>query len=130
MINESILEKFSLGKVVYQNKEIHIEKLEWNKNNANKGVYLKHIIKGEDTDGKFSCHIVKIESGCEIGQHIHESNWELHEVINGEGKCFLVDKEVGYSVGTLSVIPQGIEHKVMAFNGDLYLFAKFIPALL
>lgn len=129
MINDSIVKVFNGGKVVYQNREIDIEKLEWNKNN-NKGVYLKHIIKGEDTDGKFSCHIVKIESGCEIGQHIHEGNWELHEVIAGEGKCFLEDKEVLYSVGTLSVIPQGMEHKVMAINGDLYLFAKFIPALL
>lgn len=129
MINDSIVKVFNGGKVVYQNREVDIEKLEWNKNN-NKGVYLKHIIKGEDTDGKFSCHIVKIESGCEIGQHIHEGNWELHEVIAGEGKCFLEDKEVLYSVGTLSVIPQGMEHKVMAINGDLYLFAKFIPALL
>ena len=129
MINESIVGKCKSGRVVFRNKEIDIEKLEWNRN-ANKGVYLKHIIKGEDTDGKFSCHIVKIESGCEIGQHIHASNWELHEVIDGEGKCFLADKEVGYSVGTISVIPQGIEHKVMAVNGDLYLFAKFIPALL
>lgn len=129
MINDSIVKVFNGGKVVYQNREIDIEKLEWNKNN-NKGVYLKHIIKGEDTDGKFSCHIVKIESGCEIGQHIHEGNWELHEVIAGEGKCFLEGKEVFYSVGTLSVIPQSMEHKVMAVNGDLYLFAKFIPALL
>lgn len=129
MINDSIVKVFNDGKVVYQNREIDIEKLEWNKN-ANKGVYLKHIVKGEDTDGKFSCHIVKIEAGCEIGQHIHENNWELHEVITGEGKCFLEDKKVGYSVGTLSVIPQGMKHKVMAINGELYLFAKFIPALL
>jgi mannose-6-phosphate isomerase-like protein (cupin superfamily) len=130
MINDSIVKIFNAGKVVYQNGEIDIERLEWNKNNVNKGVYLKHIVKGEDTDGKFSCHIVRIESGCEIGQHIHEGNWELHEVIAGEGKCFLEDKEVFYSVGTLSVIPEGMEHKVMAVNGDLYLFAKFMPALL
>lgn len=129
MMNNSIVKIFNGGKVIYQNKEINIEKLEWNKN-PNKGVYLKHIVKGEDTAGKFSCHIVKIESGCEIGQHIHEGNWELHEVIDGEGKCFLEDKEINYSIGTLSVIPQGIQHKVKAVNGDLYLFAKFIPALI
>lgn len=128
-MNNSIVKIFNGGKVIYQNKEINIEKLEWNKN-PNKGVYLKHIVKGEDTAGKFSCHIVKIESGCEIGQHIHEGNWELHEVIDGEGKCFLEDKEINYSIGTLSVIPQGIQHKVKAVNGDLYLFAKFIPALI
>lgn len=127
-MNDSIVKIFNGGKVIYQNKEVNIEKLEWNKN-PNKGVYLKHIVKGEDTDGKFSCHIVKIESGCEIGQHIHECNWELHEVIDGKGKCFLADKEIIYSIGTLSVIPQGIQHKVKAVNGDLYLFAKFIPAL-
>ena len=129
MISESIVEKFILGKAVHKDKEIDIGKLEWNKN-SNKGVYLKHIIKGEDTEGKFSCHIVKIETGCEIGNHIHANNWELHEVIDGEGKCVLGDKEVDYSVGVISVIPQGIEHKVIAVNGDLYLFAKFIPALL
>ena len=129
MVNGSIIKSFSKGKVVYQDKEIEVEKLEWNKN-ANKGVYLKHIITGEDTEGKFSCHIVKIESGCEIASHTHECNWELHEVIHGEGKCILADKEVDYSVGTLSVIPQGMEHKVKAVSGDLYLFANFIPALL
>ena len=129
MVNGSFVRNFKSGRVVYQNKKIDIEKLEWNKN-ANNGVYLKHIIKGEDTEGKFSCHIVKIESNCEIGQHIHEGSWELHEVIAGEGKCFLEAKEIDYSVGTISVIPAGMGHKVLAVNGDLYLFAKFVPALL
>jgi len=41
----------------------------------------------------------------------------------------LMEKEICYKLGSSVVIPEGVKHKVVATEGDLYLLAKFIPAL-
>jgi quercetin dioxygenase-like cupin family protein len=37
---------------------------------------------------------------------------------------------MNYVPGAFAVIPQGKVHKIIAGNTDMYLFAKFVPALL
>ncbi len=117
------------GIIKTMEKTLQTEDLAWNKHATCEGVFLKHLVKGESTEGKFSCHLVRVQSGCEISQHIHADNWELHEVIAGTGKGFMQDKEIPYSVGNMIVIPQGLNHRVVAGDEDIYMIAKFIPAL-
>ncbi len=62
------------------------------------------IVKGDTTNNKFSCHLVKIEAGCEIGEHIHEKNWELHEPVEGIDRGFIEEKEIAYELGVSAVI--------------------------
>lgn len=128
-VSSEIVKKLDEGKVVCLEKETDVKELDWNAHSAFKGVFLKHLVKGEDTDGKFSCHLVKIESGCEIGEHIHEKQWELHEILDGAGRGMLSDKEITYQQGVSVVIPNRVKHKVIAGENDLYLLAKFVPAL-
>ncbi len=130
MLESGLLKRINEGKVVFIDRGINARDLPWNEHPSFRGVYLKHLVKGEDTEGRFSCHIVKIGKGFEIGEHIHEGKWELHEVIEGSGKCILVDKEVKYQPGVSAVIPAGLVHRVVAPENDLYLLAKFVPALL
>ncbi|PKP61615.1 cupin [Candidatus Atribacteria bacterium HGW-Atribacteria-1] len=125
-----IVKKIDEGKIVYLEKEVNAKELNWNAHLAFKGVFLKHLVKGENTEGKFSCHLVKVEAGCEIGEHIHEEQWELHEIIEGAGKGVLANKEIVYKLGVSIVIPKGVKHKVIAGENDLYLLAKFAPALI
>lgn len=125
-----IVRKIDEGKIVYLEKEADTKNLGWNAHATFKGVFLKHLVKGEDTGGKFSCHLVKVESNCEIGEHIHKDKWELHEIIDGEGKGILAEKEIPYKPGVSVVIPEGVKHKVIAGEEDLYLLAKFVPALI
>ena len=129
-VTNEIVKKIDEGKVIYLEKEIDAKELDWNEHPAFKGVFLKHLVKGGDTENKFSCHLVKVESGCEIGEHVHEEQWELHEIVAGSGKGTLGDKEINYELGISAVIPKGVKHKVVADEGDLYLLAKFVPALL
>lgn len=117
-------------RIYHLGKKLDTEGLVWNAHPAFKGVFLKHLVKGEDTDGKFSCHLVKVEPGCEIGEHIHEGKWETHEVIKGKGKCVLIDKEISYELGVCALIPADMKHRVLAGQEGLYLFVEFIPALL
>jgi len=124
-----IVKKIDGGKIIYLEKEMDAKELDWNAHPTFKGVFLKHLVKGEDTDGKFSCHLVKVEAGCEIGEHVHEGQFELHEVIAGNGEGVLVGKKIPYQLGVSVVIPNGIKHKVIAGEEDLYLLAKFVPAL-
>jgi len=128
-ISSNIIKIIEEGKVYHLNKKDLISDLEWNAHPKFKGVFLKHLVKGADTNNKFSAHIVKVEAGCEIGEHVHEINLELHEILEGDGIGFVMDKEIKYNLGTFVVIPENIKHKVIAKESNLYLFAKFFPAL-
>lgn len=126
-----IVKKIDEGKIVYLGKEIDAKELNWNAHPTfSKGVSLKHLVKGEDTDGQFSCHLVKVDAGCEVSEHVHEKQWELHEIIEGVGKGILADKEITYKLGISAVIPKGVKHKVIADENDLYFLSKFVPALI
>ncbi len=124
-----ILKKISEGKISFLDSDVDTGSLEWNAHPAFRGVFLKHLVKGDTTNNKFSCHLVKIEAGCEIGEHVHKSNWELHEPIESTGRGFIKEKEIRYEKGVSAVIPEGVKHKVVADNEDLYLLTKFVPAL-
>lgn len=102
----------------------------WNAHPTFKGVYLKHILTGSKTNGTLSTHLVKIDNGCIIGEHMHEGKTELHEVIAGSGSCIIGDMEVTYNPGDSALIPGDTPHKVLAGETGLFLLAKFIPALL
>lgn len=107
-----------------------IADLEWSGHPKFHGVFLKHMIKGEDTFGLFSSHLVKIDSGCVLEMHVHEEELELHEVIEGSGTCQLNEKIFDYYPGKMTVIPKMEKHMVRAGENGLILMAKFFPALI
>ena len=128
--NESAYLKKVLSERIYlMDKQIDIDTLKWNPHPTFKGVYLKHLITGKETDGKLSCHIVKIDPGCILDTHMHDGKIELHEVAGGSGTMYLDKQEIGYSTGRICLIPANMQHKVVAGKDGLYLFAKFTPAL-
>ncbi len=124
-----MIEQIEQGQIVTLENNTDMTDLKWNKLASCERVFLKHMVTGKFTDGKFSCHLVKVQAGCEISEHVHQNNWELHEVAAGEATGYLADKTISYVTGTTIVIPQGEKHRVVAGEQDLYLLAKFIPAL-
>ena len=122
-------ELFNNGKLVLPEKEAGFAGIEWSKHPTFKGVELKQIITAKDTDGKFSYHLVRIAPGCSIGNHIHETQLETHEVIKGRGRCVNAGSTISYEAGTISIMQAGVPHEVTAGSEGLYLFAKFMPAL-
>ncbi len=130
MAGEILFARFEQGKVIAPSAEKDAMSIKWNAHPTFKGVYLKHLLSGADTNKGFSFHLVRIEPGCEIGEHIHEGKWETHEVIAGAGQCAIGEKNIDYAPGVLTAIPDSIKHKVMAGEEGLLLFAKFVPALL
>lgn len=127
-INE-VFEAFNKGCLIVPEKTINFEQVEWSKHPTFEGVELKHIIKGEQTDEKFSYHLVRIAPGKSIKNHIHQTQLETHEVIAGSGICINDGTEIKYEPGIISIIPAAIPHEVSAGDERLYLFAKFMPAL-
>lgn len=121
---------FNKGILHINGKCIEIEKLDWNEHPAFKGVFLKHLIKGEDTNNQLSCHLVKINANCEIGLHNHVGKTELHEVIEGNGQCSIEKETINYQSGVITFIPADVNHLVKAGNEGLFILAKFFPALL
>lgn len=122
-------ERFNNGKAVWPQKESDFGEIAWSKHPAFEGVELKHIVTAKDTGGKFSYHLVRIAPGCSIGDHIHETQLETHEVIQGGGTCVNEGSVIAYEPGIISIIQAGVSHEVKAGAEGLYLFAKFMPAL-
>ena len=106
------------------------EALEWNSHPVFAGVALKHLIVGADTGGSMSVHLVRVDAGCEIGQHVHEGCWETHQVLAGTGECVLDSCTLAYRPGMATVMPRGEAHRVVAAGEPLLLLATFAPALL
>lgn len=122
-------ETFDQGQIIMPAARKNAIDIQWNKHPTFKGVELKHLITAKETDGQFSYHLVRIAPDCSIKLHIHETQLETHEVIEGFGKCICADNQILYNAGVIAVIPAGIEHEVTAGEKGLCLFAKFIPAL-
>ena len=129
MESEAVI-RFRDGSILVDGEVIDAKSLPWNEHASFKGVYLKHLVKGEMTGGKLSCHLVHIKAGHAIGDHIHADKYELHEVLQGTGVGDVAGKPFVYSPGTVAVIPEGVQHRIVADREDVYLFAKFFPALL
>lgn len=126
---EKIFEKFNRGTLLLPQSKTSFEELEWHDHPTFEGVQLKHIVTSDVTGEGFSCHLVKIAPNQKIGNHIHEKQLELHEVVGGYGVCINDSAELKYESGVISIIQAGVPHEVTAGSDGLYLFAKFIPAL-
>ena len=128
-MDKQIVAEIKNGEVYYTDRKEKIDALTWNEHPSFQGVFLKHLLTGKETGGAFSTHFVHIRKGCAIERHIHKGKWELHEVVDGQGECVIVEKTVQYQAGIMALIPPDMEHIVKA-KTDLYILAKFIPALL
>lgn len=124
-----VFESFNKGSLVLPEKVVNFEGIKWSKHPTFEGVELKHIVTGNETNGAFSYHLVRIAPNCSIKEHIHEVQLETHEVIAGSGVCVNEGKKLPYEVGTISIMPARVKHEVNAGSEGLYLFAKFMPAL-
>lgn len=118
------------GTLFIDGKAISIDTLPWNPHPTFKGVALKHIITGAETNGQLSCHLVRIEPNCEIGLHSHVGKTEIHEVMCGTGVCTIEQENISYKSGNVGFIPADKNHLVKADGDGLFLLAKFFPALL
>jgi quercetin dioxygenase-like cupin family protein len=126
---QGFVEALLAGRTGHGNASREIESLPWNEHPKFAGVFLKHLITGEQTGGRLSAHLVRVAAGSAIGDHVHDTQLELHEVAAGSGTCTLEGESVAYRPGTCLVIPQGVKHSVAAGDEDLIMLAKFAPAL-
>lgn len=120
---------FENGRLMNREEGKSFDSIPWNKHPTFEGVSLKHIVTSNDSDGVFSYHLVRIEPGKAIGEHIHTPQLETHEVIAGDGVCHNGEHRYTYTPGTIAILPAGMPHEVTAYKNGLLLFAKFIPPL-
>lgn len=119
----------NVGKLIVPGMEISFADIPWSKHPTFEGAELKHIVTSEQTGGQFSYHLVRIAPDKKIGNHVHKTQLETHEVISGSGVCINESTEIKYEPGVISIFPMNIPHEVTAGSEGLYIFAKFMPAL-
>jgi quercetin dioxygenase-like cupin family protein len=129
MCHNNIVELFTSGKVIIPGKDIDETKLPWYEHPGFKGVFLKDLVTAEDTKGAFSCHIVKVEKGFDVGEHYHNAEWEFNEILEGSGSFVINGKKYQCKPGFSYATPPGVAHIVSAPDEDVYMLAKFVPAL-
>lgn len=127
---QNLFEQFSNeGKLILPSTEISFADIPWSKHPAFEGVELKHIVTSKQTNGQFSYHLVRIAPNKKIGNHVHKTQLETHEVISGSGVCINAGVVMKYESGVISILPMNMPHEVRAGDEGLYIFAKFMPAL-
>lgn len=129
MSQNTIQEIFTEGKILFPGKAVDAAKLSWYEHPAFKGVFLKDLVTAADTKGAFSCHVVKVKKGCQVGEHYHNAEWEFNEALEGTWLLTLGGKQYECGPGFTCVTPPGVPHVVSAPDEDVYLLAKFVPAL-
>ena len=118
------------GTLFFADRSEEIEKLPWNPHPKFKGAFIKHLIRGADNDNKASCHLVRVNPGCQLTDHSHGNEWEYHHILEGEGTGYLDGRPMDYKAGIIAVIPKGVVHKVVAGADGILILATFLPALL
>ncbi|WP_243364206.1 cupin domain-containing protein [Fundidesulfovibrio terrae] len=120
---------FEAATVILGDRTLSAGNQEWNPHPVFEGVWMKNLMLGKDTGGRLSCHLVRIGARRAIGDHTHDGSLELHEVLSGRGVCRMPGREADYGPGVCMAIEAGVRHAVEARDEDLYLLAKFTPAL-
>ncbi len=126
---EKIIDEFNNGSLKLPECEKSFADIPWFKHPTFEGVELKHIVTSSDTNGRFSYHLVHIYPNKSIMAHVHQTQLETHEVISGTAQCINNGTKLIYKPGVISIMEAGTPHEVNADNNDVYLFAKFFPAL-
>ncbi len=128
-MTNTIFDAFENGSLRLPSSTVKFADIPWSKHPEFDGVELKHIVTAKETAGQFSYHLVRIAPNRKIGDHIHKTQLETHEVIAGSGVCINDGAAISYDTGVISILPAGVPHEVTAGDDGLLLFAKFIPAL-
>ena len=129
-MDNAIVGTMDNGLVLIGSRQYAMQDLPREKHKEYKGVYVKHLVTGKDTGGRFSCHAIRIDAGAVIGDHVHAGAIELNEVLGGAGAGTLEGEEFSFVPGMVALIPEGRAHGVIAGKEGLYFLAKFVPALL
>lgn len=129
-MNSNLFDAFDNGTLRLPSSTVKFADIPWTKHPEFDGVELKHIVTAKQTAGQFSYHLVRIAPDKTIENHVHKTQLETHEVIAGSGICINDGTTISYDTGVISILPAGIPHEVTAGGNGLFLFAKFIPALL
>ena len=106
-----------------------ISNIKWDKHPKFSGVFTKTLLTSKNSSNNLSAMIVKIDPLHEIGDHIHEGKYELHEILSGDGIGTIEDKKIEYKTGVISLIPGDIHHSIKAGDNGMILLAKFTPPL-
>lgn len=124
----SLFEKFSMkGKLVLPGAASAFQEIPWTRHPEFAGVELKCIVAAAQTGGRCSFYLVRIAPRQKIGGHVHQMEWETHEVIAGQGVCIHAGGRLTYEPGVISIVPANTLHEVLAGPEGLCLFAKFMP---
>ncbi len=129
-MNEKKVPGPETDRYVFGDRTMAVADVPWNPHPAFPGVFLRHLVLGRDTGGTISVHMVRVEPGSRLDDHIHEGQWEMHKVTAGEGGAVIDGRKTEYRPGVAVVIPKGSRHKVTAGERGLMLIAQFTPALM
>jgi mannose-6-phosphate isomerase-like protein (cupin superfamily) len=129
MTGKELFDKFDNGVFSIPGLTVDVGALNWYTHPEFGDLEIKDIVTGALTEGKYSFHLLRLAPNGKIGLHSHETQTEINEVISGYGICVNGGKETDLIPGTITVSPAQVEHKMIAGDAGLLLFAKFFPAL-
>jgi quercetin dioxygenase-like cupin family protein len=129
MIQQEISRIFEEGSIIFPKYSTDANSKPWYNPPGWNGVFLRDLITENETRGKFTYHLVRIQDHCEVPKHDHATQWEFNLILSGNGQFLFGNEKIPIKIGQTYITPPGTNHTVQAKTRDLVLLALFIPAM-
>jgi len=107
----------------------NVDSLSWAPHPIAEGVEIKPLVTKKDDGIDVTCVLVKIPTGIEIPEHIHETQADILYPLQGNAEMY-VDGAGNFPLkpGIVVRVPMGARHKIFNVTETLLIYDVFQPA--
>jgi mannose-6-phosphate isomerase-like protein (cupin superfamily) len=108
-------------------KVVRAGEREWRMHPTFAGVMTKVLI-GDDLNGAFSTHLVRLEPAAAIDSHVHQGTVETIFVVYGTGVCIMDGQPQPFIPGSCAFAPADVTHSIRnTGTAPMELLCTFAP---
>ena len=106
-----------------------VDSLSWAPHPIAAGVEIKPLVTKKDDGPDLTCILVKIPSGKEIPEHIHETQTDILYPLQGNAEMYVEGAgNFPLKPGIVVRVPLGAKHKIFNVIEELLVYDVFQPA--
>lgn len=107
----------------------NVDSLSWAPHPIAEGVEIKPLVTKKDDGLDVTCVLVKIPTGKDIPEHIHETQADILYPLQGRAEMYVEGAgNLELKPGVVVRVPIGAKHKIFNVTEELLIYDVFQPA--
>ena len=108
-----------------------VDSIAWQPHPVAKNVTIKPLVTKKEDDLNVTCMLVKIPTGAEVPEHIHEEQVDILYPLQGQAQMVVAGKgQFVLKPGMVVRVPKATKHKIFDVTEELLIYDVFQPATL